>query len=458
MAALTKYERQDLAECEAVIERALMAFEEFGKALADIRDRKLYREKYGNFEEYCQQRWGMKSSRARQLISAAMVSEDVARVAVLEPSNEAQTRPLAPLGTEERQDAWAYAVAMSGDDGPTGAQVAAAVDELADLRSAVTAAGGCWYSSRNGQHQVDLPDQPTRGYTTEQLRSALGVQTVEAEPVQSVTNVTLPDESLLTYEEELELRDFGWELIGRSNDDGRLTITMGLVRGDKGEHAMIETRSPSGWRTEIAALRLHHDLIAKRQEEQHAAPEVKKPLTHDEFCTGFWAAGGLIAPQEEPELPVALGVIELSDLAMVGCTLLNFRLLNGETIYTIECKHNGKPVVLDKNLAGIRATIAMLKDEQFQAAERQQQETQQTCNDIDAMRESVEHLVGEINQYFPEFRPILTALLGMQGLQSIQSGTPAEIDDRLSGEILARLWTKDLARSPLAGLLKESPR
>jgi hypothetical protein len=56
---MTEVGTQRLAELERVIERGLQSFVEVGKALADIRDGKLYRcQGDATFEDYCQQRWG----------------------------------------------------------------------------------------------------------------------------------------------------------------------------------------------------------------------------------------------------------------------------------------------------------------------------------------------------------------------------------------------------------------
>jgi len=85
-----------LAECESVIERGLATFVEVGQALMEIRERRLYREQYETFEDYCRERWGWVASRARQLIAAAEVAKTVTMV-TLPPPNERQARELVPL-------------------------------------------------------------------------------------------------------------------------------------------------------------------------------------------------------------------------------------------------------------------------------------------------------------------------------------------------------------------------
>jgi hypothetical protein len=95
--------RSRLAELEAVIERGMAAFVEMGKALAEVRDSRLYELDFPMFEDYCRERWGVSRTRAYQLIDAARVST------IVDVPNEAQARELAPLlkqGTETIAKVW----------------------------------------------------------------------------------------------------------------------------------------------------------------------------------------------------------------------------------------------------------------------------------------------------------------------------------------------------------------
>lgn len=80
-----------------------------GTTLLEIRDRRLYREHYGTFEEYCQDRWGFTKVRATQLIQAAEVTgalED-GNNCYQTPQNEAQARELARLkDPDEIRETW----------------------------------------------------------------------------------------------------------------------------------------------------------------------------------------------------------------------------------------------------------------------------------------------------------------------------------------------------------------
>jgi len=76
--ALTKVEKNRLAELEAVIDRELPRFEEsgtaIGVALVEICDSKLYRQTHSTFEAYVRERFDKSRQWAYQLIDAAAVS------------------------------------------------------------------------------------------------------------------------------------------------------------------------------------------------------------------------------------------------------------------------------------------------------------------------------------------------------------------------------------------------
>ena len=64
--------KRSLNKVEEQIEtNVLKAWYDNGLLLREIRDDKLYKKKYGTFEEYADQRWGWKKSRAYQMIEAA---------------------------------------------------------------------------------------------------------------------------------------------------------------------------------------------------------------------------------------------------------------------------------------------------------------------------------------------------------------------------------------------------
>jgi len=120
-----------LEELENVIDAGLKTFVDVGNALLEIRDSRLYREGWGTFEEYCQDRWEFNSSRARQLISAAEVTRNLESVTIVTlPATESQARPLTALEPEAQRQAWQTAVETAPNGKVTAAHVKSVVDEM----------------------------------------------------------------------------------------------------------------------------------------------------------------------------------------------------------------------------------------------------------------------------------------------------------------------------------------
>ena len=121
-------ESHDLIALEKVIERGLETFVQVGEALAEIRDRKLYRTEHPTFDAYLNKKWSLSRSHACRLIQAAET------VKVLptgnRPQTERQARPLATLPPAQRAEVWQKAVAASPDRQPTAAEVKAAVEKV----------------------------------------------------------------------------------------------------------------------------------------------------------------------------------------------------------------------------------------------------------------------------------------------------------------------------------------
>ena len=56
---LSAIEQDELTILETTIESGLHSFMEVGNALAEIRDKRLYRAAFGSFTDYCRERWGI---------------------------------------------------------------------------------------------------------------------------------------------------------------------------------------------------------------------------------------------------------------------------------------------------------------------------------------------------------------------------------------------------------------
>jgi hypothetical protein len=117
---LTDEEEKERLRLERVVERS---FYEAGKALQQLRDRKLYRSSHKTFEEYCKDRFGYSSRRQPDLLieAAAIVdnlSEKCDPMDLVLPTNERQVRPLAKLEPEEQGEAWLLSVEKAGGKVP----------------------------------------------------------------------------------------------------------------------------------------------------------------------------------------------------------------------------------------------------------------------------------------------------------------------------------------------------
>ncbi len=124
-------EATTLAACEEVIERGLDSFIEVGNALLQIRDERLYRADYDDFETYCRERWDMSGRHAHRLIDSARVMQNLSTDQLVSPTSESQTRPLSALSAPAQRKAWKAAVESSPTGKPTTREVEAAVETVA---------------------------------------------------------------------------------------------------------------------------------------------------------------------------------------------------------------------------------------------------------------------------------------------------------------------------------------
>ena len=117
-----------LAELEVVIERGLTTFIDVGAALLEIRDRRLYRDRYETFEAYCRARWDWGRNYVNKQIAAAEVV-GLLGTEVPTPTSEAVARELVPLrdAPEEMARAWQQAVEQHGPK-PTAKQMRSVID------------------------------------------------------------------------------------------------------------------------------------------------------------------------------------------------------------------------------------------------------------------------------------------------------------------------------------------
>ncbi len=127
---LTVKEEKRLAALEGIVRENFLGFVAVGKALAEIRDKRLYRNQDNRtFEGYCRELWDMGDKHAYRLIDSSKVIENLSPIGekmkddsrpigrkidelleknpnFLMPINEAQARELARLEPEEQREVW----------------------------------------------------------------------------------------------------------------------------------------------------------------------------------------------------------------------------------------------------------------------------------------------------------------------------------------------------------------
>ena len=116
---LTEEEQRDRLHLERRVERA---FFEAGKALAELRDRRLYRSTHKTFEEYCRDRFGHSRRQSYLLMDAAVVFDNLMEkcdpMDHILPTNERQVRPMTKLEPHQQQEVWVKAVEQAGGKVP----------------------------------------------------------------------------------------------------------------------------------------------------------------------------------------------------------------------------------------------------------------------------------------------------------------------------------------------------
>lgn len=95
-----------LAELEAVVERGLLSFAEAGRALAQIKERRLYRPDFATFSQYLEARWHLTKDYAEKLIAAAIVCGELEAQGLLAPTRESHARELVKVTEDKRGEVW----------------------------------------------------------------------------------------------------------------------------------------------------------------------------------------------------------------------------------------------------------------------------------------------------------------------------------------------------------------
>lgn len=126
---LNAKEKELLTKTERTIGSNQQGFVEVGKALNEIRAKKLYRTQAETFEIYCRKRWQMSRAQAYRLMAASEIFENLRRAKVkTRPFNEAQVRPLVKFGVRFALKIWKRV--LSKADNPTASQVTSVTSKL----------------------------------------------------------------------------------------------------------------------------------------------------------------------------------------------------------------------------------------------------------------------------------------------------------------------------------------
>lgn len=113
---LTSAELNDLERCTEIVDRFVKVhYREAGQALAEIRDKRLYRSTHETFNDFVKTRWNMGENYANRLIAAAGVAQNLTPTGTI-PQTERLARPLAALPADDQAEAWNEARDLAGND------------------------------------------------------------------------------------------------------------------------------------------------------------------------------------------------------------------------------------------------------------------------------------------------------------------------------------------------------
>jgi site-specific DNA-methyltransferase (adenine-specific) len=133
--SLSPGERTARQTLETRIERGLRLHLEAAKALREIRDRRLYRDEFPSFEDYCAARWQIKRSQAHRLCDWAKTAETLSPFGERVPLRESHARPLTRLSPELQLEVWDRHMKRRGDHRDSVPQIEQVVAETLRARA-----------------------------------------------------------------------------------------------------------------------------------------------------------------------------------------------------------------------------------------------------------------------------------------------------------------------------------
>jgi hypothetical protein len=166
-------DRARFEELKRVVHAGLDTFLEVGRALAEIRARKLYRlAGFRVFDDFLRSEFNLSRTHSYRAMDAVASVEDLATIpGVPAPTNVEQVRPLAGLTSEEKKEVWTEATATAPEGKPpTGAHVKKTRVALGKgkpkaatkPKATATTTSTSDNSSGNGESATTVPGQAAR--------------------------------------------------------------------------------------------------------------------------------------------------------------------------------------------------------------------------------------------------------------------------------------------------------
>lgn len=119
---LSAEEENDLHNLEERIHNGLEGFLEVGRAMFEIRDRRLYRAAYASWDDYCERKWNISGRHGSYQLSAMLKTVEISNQpdTVILPAKESQTRPIdVDFQPAEKGLIWNRAVQKAGGTVPS---------------------------------------------------------------------------------------------------------------------------------------------------------------------------------------------------------------------------------------------------------------------------------------------------------------------------------------------------
>lgn len=136
---LTHEEQMILTRNEELIAQNVATFHQMGQALAEIKEKKLYREHHKTFDEYCKKVFGVSRTHTYRLISSSEVMDNLSQLKEIPlPESERQVRPLISLSPELQREAWKRVITLSQHKKVTARDIKQIVKELGSENSDVS--------------------------------------------------------------------------------------------------------------------------------------------------------------------------------------------------------------------------------------------------------------------------------------------------------------------------------